>query len=456
MSAAHNPHSLGKTKLLEKYGPSALTAQSGRDLMMAIGDMMLVEAVSGSDLLADQIKKGTSPEKLNKLKRIDAVVAADPTLTLPAARTELVVEATNYAAREANATTYTWRKVHGAGKVAFTPNASGQSKKTSVFFTDKKPGRYRFEVTMSDTLGYNDITRLVDLTLYDKRGRLPRNRPPQVESQSLTAVPGLPVRVRLSGTDPDGDDLGYVVTKQPARGRLSGIGGDLVYIADFRTPPSQPAPEKAAPPTEPSIDDIDSLGRRDFPPPKIGRETGGAAAERWTDSFDFEAIDGQGQRAAGTIDFVVSDRDVGVVVYEGFDYLTGTVIGQVGGTSFGVDGPWRKNDGRPGDKDFWVEGRSLDEVRPPESFSYSSLPSTGGRFIKGARHRHCLRRLDAGTLSAHQLLDDGRELWFSLFVQGPGGRGRLSFGLKGPGEEADLGFRINGYEIHATMMGEEA
>ena len=459
LGVAYNPHSLSKTKLLEKYGPSALTTQSGRDLMMAIGDMMLVEAVDGSDLLTDQIMKGTSPEQLNKLKRIDAVIAADSTLTLPAARTELVVEATNYAAREVSETTYTWRKVYGAGEVAFTPNATGESKRTTVSFTDEKPGKYRFEVTMSDTLGYNDITESVDVTLYDERSRLPRNRLPQAQAQSLKAVPGLPVRITLSGTDPDGDDLGFIVTKQPAHGRLSGVGGDLIYIANYRTPPNQSTTEKseeASPTKGPSIDDIDSPDSLDILPLNGAGGSKRAPADSWADSFTFEVVDGQGERAAGIVDFVLSDHDVGVVVYEGFDYPTGTVIGQGGGTSFGFDGPWRKSDGRPGERDFWVERESPGKLHKAQSLSYSSLPSTGGKLTKGTRHRHCLRELDTQVLSAHQLLENGGELWFSLFVQGPGGKGRLSFGLKGSEEDADLGFKINGYKIHATMKGEES
>ena len=37
----------------------------------------------------------------------------------------------------------------------------------------------------------------------------------------------------LSGSDPDGDDLGFIVAEQPAHGLLSGVGGDLTYTADF-------------------------------------------------------------------------------------------------------------------------------------------------------------------------------------------------------------------------------
>ena len=67
---------------------------------------------------------------------IESVTATDPILKLPAAATQLVTEATNFSAPGKDQTTYTWRKVYGAGKVRFRPNASGQSKATTVTFTD--------------------------------------------------------------------------------------------------------------------------------------------------------------------------------------------------------------------------------------------------------------------------------------------------------------------------------
>ncbi len=63
--------------------------------------------------------------------------------------TELQVGATNYARRDARDTTDTWRKVCGAGGVRFTPNASWDSKRTTVSFIDAKPGkRITFVITI--------------------------------------------------------------------------------------------------------------------------------------------------------------------------------------------------------------------------------------------------------------------------------------------------------------------
>jgi len=410
LSLRYNPGPAIKNGIPEAYGRAALQTQSIRDTVSLVGDSMLIEAIGGMDKVMPQLLKGDGPETLKKLKAIHAVKAAAATLTLPAAKTELVVDATNYARRNEDDTTYTWRKVHGAGKVSFTPNGSSKSKTTTVAFTDKKPGTYRFEVTMSDTLGINLVRGTVDVTLYDRRGRLPRNRPPQATSQSLEAVPGLPARVTLSGTDPDGDDLGFMVTRQPAHGRLAGHGGNLTYTAEL--------------------------------------------GHNGTDQLTFDAIDGQGETAAGTVDFKVSDKNVGVAVYEGFDYPGGTIINQENHASFGFSGPWKKSDGRPAKNSFLVDRGSLEKLDKNPSFSYPSLPSTGGKLTKGERHRDCVRYLDRKVLAAHKLLDNGRELWFSIFVQAPGGQGRLSFGLRGPG--ADLGFKIQGYGIFATHNGETA
>jgi hypothetical protein len=407
LSVEYNPHSLAKTGILKKFGPSALTTQSARDLMVAIGDLILIEAVEGGDKLPDQILKGTSPETLNKLKRIHSVNAAKTELTLPDAKTELMVEATNYALPDAGETTYTWRKVYGAGKVSFTPNASALSKATRVVFTDQKPGKYRFEVTMSDTLGFNTISETLDIILYDKKGKLPANKPPQANSQTYAAVPGRPMRIMLSGVDPDGDELGYVVTRQPEHGRLSGVGGNLIYTADF--------------------------------------------GHDGTDSFMFQVLDGQGESAAGTVSFKVSDKNVGVAIYEGFDYPAGTVIDHSGGASFGFDGPWEKSDGKEGGKNFWVDRGALDAPDKKASFTYASLPATGGKLTKGEAHRSCIRFLDPSILAAHKLLDPGQDLWFSLFV---GGKGNMSFKFLGATEGPDFGFKIGGYKIETILSDE--
>ncbi|MBT3199953.1 MAG: cadherin-like domain-containing protein [Phycisphaerales bacterium] len=364
-----------KNKIPQKYGKAALDMQSANKFLQSLGDQILVKGVDAQGIV-DGIKTGASPEKMYKLKRIDSIKADDTTLTLPATKTHLLVDATNFGRRGANETTYTWRKVYGAGKVSFTPNASEQSKKTTVTFTDKKPGKYRFEVAMSDTLGLSVLRKTVDVTLYDTRGKLPGNNPPKATSQSLSATPGLPVRINLSGTDPDGDNLGFAVTKAPAHGTLSGVDGELTYTANF--------------------------------------------GHNGTDRFSFKAIDGQGKTATGTVNFKVSDQNVGVAIYEGFDYPEGAVLGQAGSKSFGFNGRWKNSRST---KDWYVVAAG--------SNSYADLPSTGGKLTKGKGWWPCSRSLDPAVLAACKLLKNGSELWFSVIVQPAGGKSQLSFGLNG-------------------------
>ena len=404
LSAYYGPQAALKNKIPQKYGKAALNIQAAEVFLQAVGDQILIQAIDAQGVV-DGIEKGAMPDKLYKLKRIDAIKAANATLKLPAVKTELIVDATNFGRRGENETAYTWRKVYGAGEVSFTPNASGQSKKTTVTFTDKKPGTYRFEVAMSDTLGLNVVRKTVDVTLYDERGKLPANKPPQAKSQSLQAAPGLPVPVTLSGTDPDGDDLGFVVTQQPAHGKLSGVGGKLTYTANF--------------------------------------------GHNGTDRFTFNAIDGQGKTAAGTIDLKVSDKNVGVAVYEGFDYPAGGVHGCEGGASFGFSGPWQNS--RKTKENYLVDTGTPKHPEKGSSLSYPSLPSTGGR-LTGGKHTSCSRALEPKILAAHNLLGHGQELWLSIFVEGPD----LKMELRGP--ELGLGFWINGhkYTIDATLNGEKA
>jgi hypothetical protein len=365
--------------------------------------MMLAGAQVDANAVVELMKKGPEPENMSRLKTIHSIKAARSTLRLPAARTELVADARNYAFPNVDDTTYTWRKVYGAGKVAFAPNASGKSKTTTVSFTDRKPGRYRFEVTMSDTLGYTEVRKTIDVTLYDRRGRLPANRPPRVKSLTLETASGLPTKFVLSGSDPDGDELGYRVTKGPSGGRLSGVGGELTYT------------------------------------PKFGFNG--------TDRFTFEAIDGQGRTATGTVEFKVSDRNVGVAVYEGFDYPTGSLHNRGEKTSFGFSGPWinsRKSD------NYWVEGR---QPGKSSSLSYPSLPSNGGRLSKGQRHTRCSRGLDRQLLSNLKMLDPGGQMWFSFFIS-DGARRSLTF----HGPNTSFGVEIKGSKdtgVHAILNGEK-
>ena len=55
------------------------------------------------------------------------------------------------------------------------------------------------------------------------------NRPPTANPQSLTTPMDSPLPITLSGSDPDGDSLGYTVTTLPTHGVLSGTAPNLTY-----------------------------------------------------------------------------------------------------------------------------------------------------------------------------------------------------------------------------------
>lgn len=414
LSVNYGPVEAIKSKVPQKFGRAALGMSSAREVMETAGEQMLVNAVDAQELV-DSILKGEGPKELDVLKRIDSVTAADPVLKLPTATTQLAAEATNFSAPGEDQTTYTWRKVYGAGKVSFSPNASGQSKTTTVTFTDKKPGKYCFEVAMTDELGLTVVRDTVTVTLNSSSGKLPRNQAPNATSQTLAAVPGVALPVTFSGSDPDGDHLGYIVTQLPAHGVLSdadghfieemaAVDGPITYTADF------------------------------------GHEG--------KDQFRFLALDGQGESAKGTIEFEVSAAKVPVVVYEGFEHPAGVVHGQEGGSSFGFVGPWKNSRGAE-DKRYRVHRASLDDPGKSASVSYSNLPSRDGR-LTGGSHTTASRLLDTKLLAKHGLLKPGGELWFSAFIDGP-----AKFYFTAP--DTEFGFEVTSHhqrQVRTMLNGE--
>ena len=129
---------------------------------------------------------------------------------------------------------------------------------------------------MTDALGLTSVRETVIVTLNGSNGKLPANKAPKAKSQSLATPPGFVLPVTLSGTDPDGDQLGYTVTQLPAHGvlratngrriaELGAIDGPITYTADY------------------------------------GHEG--------TDQFSFLAVDGQGMSSKGTVEIRVSSAN---------------------------------------------------------------------------------------------------------------------------------------------------
>ncbi|MFK7851157.1 MAG: DUF6288 domain-containing protein [Akkermansiaceae bacterium] len=415
LSTSYGPTDAIKSKIPQKYGKAALEMRSARQVMNTVGEQILVQAINAQELV-EGILNGKAPEELATLKRIDSVKAADPILKLPVAQTLLVADATNFAVRGENQTLYTWRKIYGPGKVSFEPNSTGDSKTSTVSFIDKKPGKYCFEVEMSDSLGITVVRETLIVSLHNSAGKMPGNRAPQVKSQSLAAVPGQRSSVTLVGTDPDGDDLGFVVTQLPAHGVLTDADGRL-------------------------IETLAAIDRPLFYTADYGHNG--------KDQLTFLALDGQGVTAKGTVDITISSENVGVLVYEGFEYPAGGVHGQEGGSSFGFSSPWQTLKEDTGK--YKVDRGKLDSPDRNPSLSYAGMPSTGGR-LKGGRHRSTSRALDPVLLAKHGVLEPGGEFWFSVYVDGA----HVKFALQGP--DTALGFLINPKQssIYPMLNGKEA
>jgi len=63
------------------------------------------------------------------------------------------------------------------------------------------------------------------------------NDAPVAHAQSVTTVPGTPVAITLTGSDPDGDPLSFEIVSPPTHGTLAGDAPDVTY-----TPPQLPEP----------------------------------------------------------------------------------------------------------------------------------------------------------------------------------------------------------------------
>src|SRR5262249_4885519 len=55
------------------------------------------------------------------------------------------------------------------------------------------------------------------------------NDPPVAQGQDLTTAEDTALNLALTGSDVDGDSLGYVITAQPTHGTLSGTAPNLTY-----------------------------------------------------------------------------------------------------------------------------------------------------------------------------------------------------------------------------------
>jgi hypothetical protein len=326
-----------------------------------------------------------NPVAPRAFKSIQSITVENPSLTLPAKHTRLHVTATDHAQGES---VYTWRKVHGAGQVTFTPNGTGAANNTTILF-DGIPGQYLFEVTMSDSRGLTEVVETVAVTLYQNGGGLPPNSPPVANTQNLTIPQFTTTPIVLTGSDPEGYALNYAVTSNPAHGKLSGTAPYLTYTSDFGY-------------------------------------TG-------ADSFNFEVIDSEGQTASATINLTIDPiAGLQTAVYEPFNYNAGLLNGKSGSSEVGLTGNWAAN--------------TVSAFITAGSLTYGSIATLGGKFepIGASNNWGGTRSISSSALAANGLLNDGATLWFSAVVgYGPTANrtnARLSVAL------ANSGFSTGNYD----------
>ncbi|MES2980862.1 MAG: DUF6288 domain-containing protein [Verrucomicrobiota bacterium] len=303
------------------------------------------------------INADLNPVAPRAFKTIQSISVENPSLTLPAKYTRLHVAATDHAQGD---TVYTWRKVHGAGNVTFTPNGTGEAKDTTIVFNGTS-GKYLFEVTMSDSRGLTEAVETVAVTLYQSGGGLPSNSPPTATAQTLTISQSTTTPIVLGGSDPENYALNYAVTGEPAHGKLSGTAPYLTYTSDFGY-------------------------------------TG-------TDNFTFQVMDSEGQMASATINLTVSSiAGLQTAVYEPFDYVAGLLNGKSGTSEVGLTGVWAANTSTS----FVTSG----------SMTYGSIATKGGKFEPSSAVTHWggTRAISASALASNGLLNDGATLWFSAVV----------------------------------------
>ena len=308
----------------------------------------------------DAIAADLSPDVLTPFKSIDWIIPDHATFNLPRKSTVLRVHSKN---RSNSTSTYTWRKLRGAGAVSFYPNGTSAAKDATVVF-DGIPGEYLFEVTMSDSHGLTEVSETVEVTLRNSGGTLPPNSPPTANAQSLTAAQGAPTQVVLTGADPEGYALSYTVTGGPTHGYLSGTAPHLVYTA--------------------------------------------AANYTGADSISFKVEDSEGQFAIATVSITVNaSAPVGLALYEPFNYAVGNLQGKSGASEIGLAGTW-------------TAGSQLTTEAP--SLTYGTLPSTGNRVRSvSINSPGGSRPVSPAALANRGLLDNGATLWFSVVMAGYGG-----------------------------------
>ena len=343
---------------LQLYAGGSKTVQPNPNVEAAMNFLIQTQSnVAEAQAVLAAIAGDPNPLPLQSLKSIQSTTADVPILTLPVKSTTLRVAAVDLAKGNS---IYTWRKIHGAGNVTIAPNGTSAAKDAAVIF-DGTPGRYLFEVKMSDSRNLTEATSTVAITLRAANGTLPPNNPPVANNQSLSVPQATASPITLTGSDPEGLSLLYRIASQPTHGRLAGSAPYLSYISDFNY-------------------------------------TG-------PDAFTFEVTDSEGQVSTATINLTVTAASsFPVAVYEPFNMTAGSLLqGQAAGV--GLLGNWSDN------YNLGVTAGSL---------SYGSIPTSGNRLLRNGSNSSSSVNLST-TLANAGLLNNGAVLWFSFLHREPDG-----------------------------------
>jgi hypothetical protein len=341
--------------VLKKYGGGSRTVTPDPQVVEFCQALLGTSHAAAAQEVINAIAAGSNPPPLTPFKSIQSATADAPSLNLPATQTTLRANAIDLAEGDL---VFTWRKIHGAGNVTFTPNGTAAAKNTAIQYASV-PGSYLFEVTVTDSRGLTEVYGTVATTLRNPDGTLPPNSPPAAHPQAVNAIPGDAKSITLTGTDPEGYPLVFTVASPPAHGTLTGSAPDLIYTAD-----------------------IFHVG---------------------ADGFTFQTMDSEGQTASATVSINVSTANAELLVHEPFDYPAGALNGKSGATEIGFAAAWHATTAQ-------VVASSL---------SHGSLPVSGGSIGNlngGSNHYGGTRALSTSALAGKGLLNDGATLWFSVIM----------------------------------------
>jgi autotransporter-associated beta strand protein len=393
----HAPSNDGYTQglaVLKKYAGGSTTVTPDPDVIGFCQALLGTSHAAAAQEVLNAIAADTNPAPLTPFKSMQSATADAPSINLPANQTTLRVTASDHAQ---GAAVFTWRKVRGAGNVTFTPNGTAAAKDSVVQFGNT-PGKYLFEVKMSDSRNLTELYRTIEVTLRNPDGTLPPNSPPSAHPQMVSTNPASVTPITLTGSDPEGYPLLFHIASQPANGTLTGTAPELTYTSN---------------------------------PGYLG-----------PDEFIFQVTDTEGQVATATVNINVSAAGVELHVHEPFDYAPGGLSGKGGTSEIGLEGTWHAQ-------------ASAQVVAG--SLAYGSLPVLGGSIGNlngGSNHYGGSRTVSASALAANGLLDDGATLWFSVVVgYGSGGNltnSRLGFAF------ANYRFSASNYQYYILNEGSQA